>query len=177
MSWRHHVTMNMRMVWTLFSCVVFIVVSYLYPPELFHWLQGSHGCQRPWINLEQYGQINHSSEILTLQWSHNGRDGLSNHQTRECSHNRLFKRRSKKTSKLCLTGLCSGNSPVTGEFPAQKPSNAENVPFGDVIMKNDITYSKYNKLNQTQSIAHILWDILLLQYCHWNQGPFSIPCL
>ena len=32
-----------------------------------------------------------------------------------------------KTSKLCLTGLCAGNSPVTGEFPAQMVSNAENV--------------------------------------------------
>ena len=37
------------------------------------------------------------------------------------------RRRSKKTSKLCVTGLCVGNSPVTGEFPAQRASNAENV--------------------------------------------------
>ena len=35
--------------------------------------------------------------------------------------------RSKKTSKLCVTGLCEGNSPVTGEFPTQKASNAENI--------------------------------------------------
>ena len=33
----------------------------------------------------------------------------------------------KKTSKLRVTGLCEGNSPVTGEFPAQMASNAENV--------------------------------------------------
>ena len=33
----------------------------------------------------------------------------------------------KKTLKLCVTGLCEGNSPVTGEFPAQRASNAENV--------------------------------------------------
>ena len=32
-----------------------------------------------------------------------------------------------KTSKLRVTGLCAGNSPVTDEFPAQKASNAENV--------------------------------------------------
>ena len=37
------------------------------------------------------------------------------------------KRRSKETSKLRVTGLCEGNSPVTGEFPAQRASNAENV--------------------------------------------------
>ena len=41
--------------------------------------------------------------------------------------NRLFRRRSKKTSKPRVTGLCEGNSPVAGEFPAQKASNAENV--------------------------------------------------
>ena len=40
---------------------------------------------------------------------------------------RLFRRRSKKTSKFRVTGLCEGNSPVTGEFPAQRASNAENV--------------------------------------------------
>ena len=44
-----------------------------------------------------------------------------------CLLNRLFGRRSKKTSKLCVTGLCVGNSPGTGEFPAQMASNAENV--------------------------------------------------
>ena len=33
----------------------------------------------------------------------------------------------KKTSKLSVTGLCAGNSPTTGEFPAQMASNAENV--------------------------------------------------
>ena len=32
----------------------------------------------------------------------------------------------KKTPKLLDTGLCAANAPVTGEFPAQKASNAEN---------------------------------------------------
>ena len=45
----------------------------------------------------------------------------------DCLLNRLFRRRSKKTSKLRATGLCEENSPVTGEFPAQMASNAENV--------------------------------------------------
>ena len=38
-------------------------------------------------------------------------------------------RRLKKTSKLRVTGLCEGNSPVTGEFPAQRASDTENVFF------------------------------------------------
>ena len=63
----------------------------------------------------------------SLQWRHNGHDGISNHQPHSRLLNRLFRRRSKKTSKLRVTGLCAGNSPVTGDFPAQRASNAENV--------------------------------------------------
>ena len=51
----------------------------------------------------------------------------SNHQPHYCLLNRLFRRRSKKTSTIRVTGLCARNSPVTGEFPAQMASNAENV--------------------------------------------------
>ena len=66
---------------------------------------------------------------LTLRWRHNERDGVSNHQPHDCLLYRLFRCRSKKISKLRVTCLCAGNSPVTSEFPAQKASNAENVSF------------------------------------------------
>ena len=64
---------------------------------------------------------------IPLQWRYNGRDGVSNHQLHDCLLNRLFRRTSKKTSKLRVTGLCAGNSPVTGEFPAQRASTAEDI--------------------------------------------------
>ena len=64
---------------------------------------------------------------MTLRWRHNGHDSVSNHQPHGCLLNRLFRRRSRKTSKLLVTGLCAGNSPGTGDFPAQMASNAENV--------------------------------------------------
>ena len=56
---------------------------------------------------------------MPLQWRHNTRDGVSNHQPHHCLLNRLF--------RLRATGLCAGNSPVTIEFPAQMANNAENV--------------------------------------------------
>ena len=62
----------------------------------------------------------------SLLWHHNGRNGVSNHKPHECLPNRLFGRRSKKTSKLRIIGLCAGNSPAAGEFPAQMASNAGN---------------------------------------------------
>ena len=71
---------------------------------------------------------------MALQWCHNERDGVSNHQRLNCLLKRLFRRRSKKISKLRITGLCAGNSPVTGEFPTQRASNAEIFPSDDVIM-------------------------------------------
>ena len=64
---------------------------------------------------------------VTLQWSHNEHDGVSNHPHFDCFLNILFDRRSKKTLKLRFTGFCEGNPQVTGEFPAQRASNAENV--------------------------------------------------
>ena len=74
----------------------------------------------------------HESEkaIISLHWRHNECDSVSNHQPHDCLPNRLFRRSSKKTSQLRVTGLCVGNSPRTGEFPTQMASNAENVSIG-----------------------------------------------
>ena len=80
----------------------------------------------------------------TSQWRHNEPDGVLNHQPHDCLPNDLFRRISNKTSKLRLTGLCTGNSPVTGEFPAQKASNAENVSipwrYHDLILNHTLDF-------------------------------------
>ena len=62
-----------------------------------------------------------------LHLRNNERDGVSIHQPHDCLLNCLLRLRWKKASKLRVTGLCVGNSPVTGEFPAQMASNAENA--------------------------------------------------
>ena len=67
-----------------------------------------------------------SKRKISLQWRNNER-GVSNHQPRDYLLNRLFRRRSMKTSKLRVTGFCEGNSPATGEFRAHRASNAANV--------------------------------------------------
>ena len=69
----------------------------------------------------------HHISLYTSQWHHNERDGVSNHRRLHCLLSRLFRCRSKKTSKLRVTDICAGNSPVTGEFSTQRASNAENV--------------------------------------------------
>ena len=93
---------------------------------------GSSKCQ--W-RIPELGLKIEYMNSLSLRWRHNGHDIVSNHQSHHCLLNRLFGCRSKKTSKLRVTGLCAGNSPETGEFPAEMASNAENLfPFDDVIM-------------------------------------------
>ena len=61
----------------------------------------------------------------------------------DCLLNRLFRRRSTKTSTLRVTGLCAANSPGTGEFPAQMASNAENVSiwWRHHALRESIAYS------------------------------------
>ena len=51
-------------------------------------------------------------QINSLQWRHNGCDSVSNPQPHDCLFNRFFRHKSKKTQKLCVTGLCAGKSPV-----------------------------------------------------------------
>ena len=63
----------------------------------------------------------------SLQRHRNVRVGGSNHWRLDWLLNRVFRRRSKKTSKLRVTGLCAGNSPMTGEFPTHRASHMENV--------------------------------------------------
>ena len=70
----------------------------------------------------------------SLHWRHHWHDSVSNYQPYDCLLNRLFRRRSKKISKLCVTGLCAGNSPVNDEFPTQGPATRRMCSFDDVIM-------------------------------------------
>ena len=76
-----------------------------------------------WTN----GWTNYRDAVDSSRWHHNENNGVSNHQPHNCLFDRLFKPRSKKTSKRRVTGLCEGNSLKTGEFPAQRASTAENV--------------------------------------------------
>ena len=140
--------------------------------------------------------------FITLPWRHNGCDSVSNHQPYDCLLNRLFRRRSKKTSKLRVTGLCAGNSPVTGEFPAQMASNAENVsiwwrhhdqfwvnsygfvrPFpeglvrwhwGNHIRANEVTLQRYKKIGEYLQVWNISYFRALQSFQMFKSPLFQI---
>ena len=77
--------------------------------------------------------------ISPLQWRHNERGGVPNHQSHDCLLKRLFRYRSTKTSKLRVTGLYAGNSPVN--FSHKGPVTRKMVSFNDVIM----THTYHNR--------------------------------
>ena len=117
---------------------------------------------------------------LALRWRHNGCDSVSNHQPRECLLRRLIRRTSKKTSKLRVTGLCAGNSPGTGEFPAQMASNAENVSIwwrhhGYWCLKIIVFWLKFHWSLFVSKLAFAM--LILVQAMAWCQTPRNLSVL
>ena len=113
--------------------------------------------------------------IIPLQWRHNGLDSVSNHQPHDCLLNRLSRLRSKKTWKLRVTGLCAENSPVSGEFPAQSASNAENASI----------WWRQHVLSRIQAITWSNVESSLVRFCGiclrailqtWSRISFPLIC-
>ena len=95
-----------------------------------------------------------ATSVYNVIWRHNERDGVSNHRRLDCLHNRLFRRRSKKTSKLRVTGL--RQSPFwwgIHRWPVNSPHQGQVTwkmfPFDDVIMNDSwyiVNWTLRNKL-------------------------------
>ena len=83
---------------------------------------------------------------MSLQWRHNGHGNVSNHQPHDYLLSPLFRRRSKKTSKLRVIGLCAGNSPGTDYSRHKWPVTRKMFPFDDFIMVK-ISWHKGNTVS------------------------------
>ena len=70
---------------------------------------------------------------------------------------------SKKTSKLCVIGLCAGNSPMTVDYPAQMVSKAENVSIWwrhhDVAIDR-LIFSPNDRSHTLQGIWNLVLNII-----------------
>ena len=110
--------------WNAFKAISFVMCGIrvvISPCQLYLWSSSYPSVSRKISVLTGF-----PGRYCTLHWRHNWPHGVSNNQSHHCLLNRLFRRRSKKISKIRVTVLCAGNSPVTGEFPAQRASNAQN---------------------------------------------------
>ena len=108
--------------------------------------------------------------FVSLQWRHNGRGGVSNHQPHHCLLDRLFKEQIKEISKLRVTGLCAGTSPVTGEFPAQMASNGENGSIWwrhHVLLHNPTSYSCQTLRGTPYALLIIIWMLITIFSCYY----------
>ena len=105
----------------------------------------SHGLHQPSScpgtagTVERYvGRGNYHTGWLqgdtSLQWRHIRHDGVWNHQPQDCLLNRLFRRRSKKTSKLLVTGFVRGIHRWPVNSPHKGPVTRKMFPFDDVIL-------------------------------------------
>ena len=124
--------------------------------------------------------------MYPLQWRLNERDGVSNHQPHDCLLNRLFRHRSKKASKLRVTGLCEENSPVTGKFPAQRASNAENASIwwrhhaNDRMLTDYIPWGAYDDTKSLRKSCTIICPdhVCNLQissgFASWGKCPYHV---
>ena len=131
-------------------------------------------------------QLSHVSHSLLWSLStekhyddsnHNERDGVSNHRRVDCLLKRLFFQAQIKikTSNLRVTGLREGTLPVTGEFPAQRPSYEDIVSIwwrhhGWLNSRRNVEYRVvhiFRKVSVVFSVL-ILWaDDFLFTLVHW----------
>ena len=114
-----------------------------------------------------------------LQWHHNERDGVSNHQPHDCLLNRLLGRRSKKTSKLRVTGLCLRGIhrwPVNSSHKG--PVTRKMFPFDDVIM-----LSTDCRVRHDDFYIFLWFGVISYTFCssydilrHDSENPSKHPC-
>ena len=111
------------------------IISFLVLSSKCLLIEGAHNhhIRQPYVSSE-VRPTRGERLCTTLRWRHNGSDGVSNHQPHDCLLNHLCRRRSKKTSKLRVTGLCVGNhrGPVNSQH--KWPVARKMFPFHDVIM-------------------------------------------
>ena len=92
----------------------FYLVCYFLSPLISRFSQSVCNCCR-------------TKSIQSLQWRHNGRDGVSDHQPHHCLLNRLFMRRSKKTSSSASLAFVRGINRRPVNSPQKWPVTQKKV--------------------------------------------------
>ena len=112
-----------------------------------------------------------SAAVITFctERHYNKWDGVSNHRRLDGLLNRWFNSRSRKTSKLRITGLCEGNPPVSDGFPSQRVSNAENVSIRWRHHDSGLSCHVQNVVAISLPRFKTQWNELSIKLnCRWN---------
>ena len=112
-----------------------------------------------------------STPSLSLEWRLNERTGISNHRRLDCLLNRLFRRISKKATKLCVTGRCDHRWPV--DSPHKGSVTRKMFPFDDIIMwcvHKHVCWDKQQSCKSLpavgRSICPSMCQKIVLKYLH-----------
>ena len=133
-----------RVCYTRGSCAIFYLTWYR---ELYYELVMIHAFYFCWARLpnihwqwtsQRHSKINillHRASISNLHYSDVIMSAMATEITSLTIVYATVYSGANKTHQSSAPLACEGNSPVTGEFPAQRVSNAENISIDDVIMK------------------------------------------
>ena len=116
------------------------------------WVQQLQPERATWDTWKQnVCHVSLNNTYVSLLWRHNWHDGVSNHQPRDCLLNRSFRRRSKNTSKLRVTGFVRGihRWPVNSQH--KWPVMRKILPFDDFIMYHWPKITAFNSSSQSDS--------------------------
>ena len=105
---------------------------------------------------------------LKLQWRHNERDGISNHQRLDCLLNRLFRHKPKKTSKFHITGLVRG----IHRWPVNFPNKGQQRGKCFHLMTSSWSFLHWD--NWLRWIAYHHWWHWRLSYRQPSMPPMMI---
>ena len=104
-------------------------------------------CMFKWLHDYVTDDLNHSVRVKQyisvpavgnhgpLEWCHNERDDIWNHRRLDYLLSRLFRRRSKRTTMLRVTGLCEGKSTTWWRHHVTQATNCSHEPSDYQRMK------------------------------------------
>ena len=129
-------------------------------PETWHFLPSTSSLVS--ITHILYELLLQSAQIFhALQWSHNGRNGVSNHQPHDCLLKRLFRHTWNKYQSSSSLAFVRGIHRWPANSPPKGPVTRKMLPFYDVIM-GTMYYCDYYKYH----IGEHAWWVYNVQYLH-----------
>ena len=192
---------------TVLSWDIQNIIAILYPTLALHWNKISIELQLLWkkicakwspdphsscryhrawqwqANFEY--STKHSVTRESLLWRHNGCNGISNHQLNDCLHNRIFRRRSKKTSSAASLAFLREINRWPVNSPHKRPVKQKMIPFDIVIrMIQVFDYLKWNTMitssngNIFRVTGHLCGEFTGHHKGQWRKAlMFSLICV
>ena len=111
----------------------------------------------------------------TLQWRKNELDCVSNHQRHDCLPNRLSRRESKKTSKLRVTGLCEGNSPVNSPHKGAVTRKCFHLMMSSQLIHQCGNFCRFN-FKHYMNRSYLWHQPHLVCVCDDDKWQYQVTC-